>query len=59
MALKPSDRWVIILCSYHHDEQHRIGEQAFEKSHALDLKYLAERFAKLSPHWLSLNELAP
>jgi hypothetical protein len=58
-ALKPSDRWVISLCAHHHEEQHRIGEQAFEKRYALDLKNLAKRFAKLSPHWRSLDELVP
>ena len=48
-ALKPSDRWVISLCSHHHEEQHRIGERAFEKRHAIDLLELAERFWRLSP----------
>ena len=49
MALKPSDRWVISLCSQHHQEQHRIGENRFEKKYDLDLAALAKRFAELSP----------
>lgn len=50
MALKPSDRWVISLCRYHHCEQHRIGENAFAKEHQLDLTALAQEFVRRSPH---------
>lgn len=48
-GLKPSDRWVISLCSKHHVEQHRLGEQTFEKKYELDLVDLAETFARRSP----------
>ena len=55
-ALKPSDRWTISLCHFHHAEQHRIGEPAFEQRYALDLYALAEAFARRSPHWPMLGE---
>ena len=50
MALKPSDRWLVSLCSDHHREQHTIGELAFEKRYGIDLYELSEEFARLSPH---------
>ena len=51
VSLKPSDRWCVSLCRYHHAEQHQLGEAAFEKKHGIDLVDLAQRFARLSPHW--------
>lgn len=50
MALKPSDRWVISLCSYHHREQHQLGEDQFEARYGIELVDLAEEFARRSPH---------
>lgn len=50
MALKPSDRWVISLCSYHHWEQHQLGEDEFGTRYAIELMELAEEFARQSPH---------
>ena len=50
MALKPSDRWLVSLCSDHHREQHTIGEEAFERRYGIDLYELSEEFARLSPH---------
>jgi hypothetical protein len=50
IALKPSDHWAISLCSFHHAEQHRIGEATFEKLHGIDLQAIAEEFAGASPH---------
>ena len=55
IALKPSDRWLVSLCSFHHQEQHRIGEDAFEKRYAIDLKGLCGEFARQSPHRSSLG----
>ena len=49
-GLKPSDRWVISLCRDHHIEQHQIGEAAFERRYAIDMRALAEEFAGRSPH---------
>ena len=51
VALKPSDRWSISLCRDHHLEQHQIGETAFEKRYGIDMRALAEEFARRSPHW--------
>lgn len=48
-GIKPSDRWCVPLCKAHHAEQHRIGEPAFEKRYAVNLKATAERLAALSP----------
>ena len=50
LALKPSDKWTISLCQFHHLEQHAIGERNFEAKYDLDLQELAREFAKLSPH---------
>ena len=49
-GLKPSDCWTISLCRYHHAEQHRIGETAFEKRYGIELLALAQEFARHSPH---------
>ena len=56
MALKPSDRWVISLCRYHHCEQHRIGERAFAQQYGLNLIELAREFAHRSPQRAKLLE---
>lgn len=57
VSLKPSDRWTISLCHAHHAEQHRIGERAFERRHGLDLRAVAEAFARRSPHRAALVQL--
>lgn len=49
LALKPSDRWCISLCSFHHAEQHVLGERRFEGKHGICLAELAELFARASP----------
>jgi hypothetical protein len=49
-GLKPSDRWTISLCRTHHEEQHRVGELAFQKRYGIELLALAEAFARRSPH---------
>jgi hypothetical protein len=59
MGHKPHDKWVISLCRDHHSQQHRIGEQSFERAHGINMKQLAEKFAALSPHrfkWLEAND---
>ena len=58
IGLKPSDRWVISLCRFHHAEQHRVGEATFSKQHALDMINLAREFARLSPHRIKLGMLS-
>ena len=49
IAQKPHDYFTISLCRDHHAEQHRIGEQSFERLHGIDMKELAYEFAKASP----------
>jgi hypothetical protein len=56
-GMKPSDCWVISLCTFHHLEQHRIGERAFQEKHSIDLLELAKHFARRSPHWLKLSRM--
>jgi len=50
VALKPSDRWCVSLCAFHHAEQHRLGERRFEAKYDLDLAALAIQFAVHSPY---------
>lgn len=56
LGMKPSDRWTISLCWYHHREQHQLGELSFAAKYELDLQSLAMEFARRSPHRLKLDE---
>jgi hypothetical protein len=56
-GMKPSDRWVISLCLFHHREQHLIGEMSFQLKHGIDMKELAVEFARRSPHWQKLSRM--
>jgi hypothetical protein len=49
LGLKPSDRWTISLCVFHHREQHMIGEHRFAAKYDLNLTELAKEFAERSP----------
>ena len=49
-GLKPHDRFCISLCQAAHREQHDIGELAFERKYQIDMKAVAAKFAKTSPH---------
>lgn len=57
VGVKPSDKWAISLCAYHHRQQHHIGEAAFEARYKIDLKALAAEFARRSVHWLKLARM--
>lgn len=57
MGVKPSDRWCISLCKDCHSEQHNIGEASFAKKYNIDLKALAEEFARESKHWPKLKDM--
>ena len=48
-GMKPSDKWTISLCEFHHTEQHRIGEKAFQEKHSIEMVDLAMEFARRSP----------
>lgn len=54
IGLKPSDKWTISLCEFHHREQHSLGERAFAAKHDLNLAELAAEFARRSPFRLRL-----
>jgi hypothetical protein len=41
----------ISLCRIHHDEQHRLGADAFGDKYQIDLWALATEFARKSPDW--------
>ena len=49
MGMKPSDRWTISLCAFHHREQHDLGERRFGEKYSIDLVALASEFAIRSP----------
>ena len=49
-GVKPSDKWTIPLCGYHHQQQHREGEITFEVMHGIDLKEIAEKAFNRSPY---------
>jgi len=50
MGKKPSDIWIVPLCSYHHSEQHTLGERAFEKKYKINMKEAAMYLSRTSPH---------
>ncbi len=47
----PHDIFGISLCRVHHDEQHRIGADAFGDKYLIDLWALAAEFGRSSPDW--------
>jgi hypothetical protein len=49
-SIRPSDIWAVSLCSFHHGEAHAIGHDTFEENYRVNLKQLAEDFARQSPH---------
>ena len=55
IGLKPSDKWTISLCKTCHSMSHRIGEDSFAAKFNINLKDLAEEFAKKSPHWRKIS----
>ncbi len=49
MGMKPSDCFVIPLCSDAHREQHRVGEAEFERIYGISMRKIADRLWKASP----------
>ena len=49
MGQKPHDIFGVSLCRNHHDEQHNLGLDAFDRKYAIDLRALAAEFARRSP----------
>jgi hypothetical protein len=50
-GLRPHDIFGVSLCRSHHDEQHRLGADAFGDTYKIDLWGLAAEFARRSPDW--------
>ena len=48
-GLKPHDSFGVPMCEAHHMEQHRIGQQAFQKRHHIDLFLTAAARFRNSP----------
>ncbi len=48
MGRKPPDWWTFPACSYHHAQQHSIGEAAFELAHGVNLMDTATDLARRS-----------
>jgi len=48
---RPHDIFGVSLCRTHHDEQHRLGADAFGDKYQIDLWALATEFARRSPDW--------
>jgi hypothetical protein len=49
VAQKPHDIFGVSLCRAHHDEQHSLGVDAFDRKYGIDLWALAAEFARRSP----------
>ena len=57
---KPDDWRTVSMCGGvegHHSEQHRIGEDSFEKKYQVDLAALANEFAAASPKALEIRRV--
>lgn len=54
LGVKPSDTHTIPLCSGHHQEQHTIGESAFERRYGINMRQIADGLARISPHRMKL-----
>jgi len=57
IGIKPSDRWCLSLCTSCHRLQHSIGETEFERINGLNMRVIAEEFARKSPHWPKLRDM--
>jgi hypothetical protein len=49
VAQNPHDIFGVSLCRVHHDEQHNLGVDAFDRKYGIDLWALAAEFARRSP----------
>lgn len=50
MGVKPSDCFVIPLCSAAHREQHQVGEAEFERIYGISMRRIADQLWRKSPH---------
>jgi hypothetical protein len=49
MKQTPHDAFGLSLCRDHHNEQHSIGQPAFERKYGIDMRALALEFTRRSP----------
>lgn len=52
---KPDDFRTVSLCSFHHSQQHKVGEQTFWKG--FDIEALIAEFIKASPKRREIEEI--
>lgn len=57
ISMKPSDKWCISLCKNCHSYQHIVGEENFNQQYGINMKMLAEAFARASPHKGKLRDM--
>ena len=50
MGVKPSDCFVIPLCSAAHREQHNVGEAEFQRIYGINMRRIADSLWLKSPH---------
>jgi len=55
MGQKPDDFHTISLCRDCHQSQHSLGEKSFETLNGIDMRALADEFAKASPKAREIN----
>jgi hypothetical protein len=53
---KPDDWNTLSLCRDCHREQHRVGEQTFEKRFGVDMRAVADEFAAKSPRAAQIRD---
>ena len=58
LGVKPSDIFGVPLCSWHHRQQHNVGEKQFEFRHKISMIDIAEDLARRSPHRAKWAEAA-
>ena len=58
LGVKPSDIFVVPLCSWHHRQQHNVGEKQFEFRHKISMIDIAEDLTRRSPHRAKWAEAA-
>lgn len=55
-GVKPGDDWAVPLCSLAHRELHDMGEATFQQRFGKDLKAVAARLWRTSPHRRKVEE---
>jgi hypothetical protein len=56
VGMKSSDAFTLSLCREHHAEQHRTGQDTFERKHGFRMVAKAQEFFRASPHRHKLDD---